>query len=166
MSLRIISRPAAISLQREIGARAIDAGSLKDSYNARLTKLLPGEAMVAYPLFLTAAQKVSQEAAAAAQPVQAAAGSLDIKVAVLSWVMLLVVIVLRWRATRTAAGSAQWPAVLISAVSFVIWVYVLRGSFGLEHYFSSFSPDRDFYASLFLFAWTTLAPALYTGDPA
>lgn len=177
MSLRIISETSARSLERGLHTGGADAASLQDTYTSRLTKLVPVEAITAYPVFLNAASGIQPRAAVAAEapPALAAVTGPDpIVVFVVSWVFLIMVVVLRWRATMSPDGKAQWPAVIISAISFVIWVYVTKGDFGISSLAGSSNVAgqllerlgnyRDFISSLVLFAWTLMAPALYTGE--
>jgi len=177
MSLRIISAASARNLERGLHTGGTDAGSLQDTYTSRLTKLVPVEAITAYPVFLNAASAIQPRAAVAAETpalAAAAAPATDpIVVLVVSWVFLVMVVVLRWRATKSPDGKAQWPAVIISAISFVIWVYVTKGDLGFANLVGSNSAGqlltrlgdyRDFISSLVLFAWTLMAPALYTGE--
>jgi hypothetical protein len=160
MSLRIISQNTARNLERSVTTGTRSVAEFEDTYMTRLGKLVPGEAITAYPLFLALAKKFTGSGG-------------GLMVALTSWVVLFVVIVLRWRATMSPEGRAQWPAVLISAIAFVIWVYVMQGDFGLGHAVHNFASQygveidddmRVFVSSLVLFAWTLVAPALYTGD--
>lgn len=184
MSLRIISESSARNLERGLTTGSGDAANLQDTYTSRLTKLVPVEAITAYPVFLSAASNISSQQAApavmppgsgaalaaAAAPV---AGTDPILIFIISWVFLVMVIVLRWRATMSTQGKAQWPAVIISAISFIIWVYVAKGDFGVTSFvgsnavgqvFERVGAYRDFVSSLVLFAWTLMAPALYSGE--
>jgi hypothetical protein len=83
-------------------------------------------------------------------------------------VILVVVMVLRWSATKGPDGKAQWPAVILSAISFVIWVFVMgaNSDFATLLDLSKVAPgiQPQLLSSLALFAWTAIAPALYTGD--
>lgn len=180
MSLRIISEGAARKLERGVHTGGADAASLQDTYTSRLTKLVPVEAITAYPVFLNAASGIQPRAAvpAAADATRALVASGTpatdpIVIFILSWVFLIMVVVLRWRATKSPDGKAQWPAIIISAISFVIWVYVTKGDFGFSNFVGSnvvgqflerLRDYRDFVSSLVMFAWTLMAPALYTGE--
>lgn len=174
MSLRIISQQSARNLESMGGA----GGTLEDTYISRLGKLIPGEAVASYPLFLNGAKTATATTAAPSGPTESlnsALASGDWRlIALTSWIVLLVVIILRWRATKGPDGKAQWQAVAISAVAFVILVYMMEGSFGISNMAAMYTatplPFADiskgaynFLASLGLFAWTLVAPALYTG---
>ncbi len=157
MSLRVISP------QADKGARvhAAEASSVVDSYMERLVKLVPAEAIAAYPLL---------------EPLAETAGNWAVPV--LSWVLLGVVGVLRWHATSTPQSGPQWTAVVIACVSFVIWVYVMDGHFGVYSFFALFYTDGDgafresieagksFLSTLALVVWTLLVPVFYKGDSA
>jgi hypothetical protein len=154
MTLRIISENSARNLERSLHTGGDIGGSLQDTYMTRMTKLVPAEAITTYPLILNTVQSP--------RPWQ--------MVLVVAAVVLVVVIVLRWSATKGADGKAQWPAVILSAISFVIWVIVLganSGDFaGITANLSQSVPwlQPQLISSLVLFAWTAIAPALYTGD--
>jgi hypothetical protein len=161
MSLRIISESTARNMERSVGTGSRSVAELEDTYITRLGKLVPGEAITAYPLFFVGAKQLD-------------GGSVGNMVMLTSWVVFIVVVVLRCRATMSPEGRAQWPAVAISAIAFVIWVYVMEGDFGIASAARTLAPKFSgvplqsdqvkFIASLALFAWTLIAPALYTGD--
>jgi hypothetical protein len=158
MSLRIISEKTARNIESR-AATGSRGAEFEDTYITRLGKLVPGEAIAAYPVFFAGAQKID------------AGSSGNFTVVLTSWVVLLVVLVLRWRATMSPEGRPQWPAIAISGIAFIIWVYVMEGDFGfansvsdLVHNRLSLNLDGKFNASLALFAWTLIAPAIYTGD--
>jgi len=166
-----------------------DASPAGDFYMDRLVKLIPAEAITAYPFLhsraVDVAAMVAEKApgAAAGSTVAAAAagpyGSADWLPAGVAWLLLIVVILLRWQATRGPNGDAQWGAVLISAVSFLLWVPVLDGatggnasgavaSFGIFHVLVNDwgvihwpPPVQKFVPELLLVLWTILVPALY-----
>ena len=114
MTLRIISEASARNLERGLHTGRDIGGSLQDTYITRMTKLVPAEAITAYPLFLNTIQPTS---AGTSRPWQS--------VVLVAAVVLIVVVVLRWSATKGPEGKAQWPAVILSAISFVIWVFVM-----------------------------------------
>lgn len=152
MGLRIVSEVSARTLERNINNGGPAANQLQDTYLTRLSKLVPCEAITAYPIFLNGARATKEE----------------IFVALTSWVVLAVVLVLRWKATlpRESGGKAQWPTVIISAVAFVLWVFVMGGNFGFTANVPEvFKTHHQFISGLLLFAWSTIAPAVYTGDP-
>jgi hypothetical protein len=143
-----------------------------DPYVSRLVKLVPAEAVTVCPVMLQQAQTVT--------PIDGSRWAVYIT----AWAMLLIVIVLRWAATREPGKGAQWGAILIAAVSFFIWVHVLGGDFGFERLIANLAPGgssdsltrnalgnvpnteelRKFASNLSLTAWTLLAPAVYRGD--
>ena len=156
MSLRIISEANARSLERGLHTGRDIGGSLQDTYMTRMTKLVPGEAITAYPLFLNTIQTGPGNP----RPWQA--------VLLVAAVVLVVVVVLRWSATKDADGKAQWPAIILSAISFLIWVFVMGtntdfAAFGLLSN-ATLQVEPQLLSSLLLFAWTAIAPAIYTGD--
>ena len=78
------------------------------------------------------------------------------------------------------SAVAQWLAVAVAAISYVIWVYVFGGYFGIEGLLHSWMPalsgdpgavpDPDMakfkglIGSLALVSWTLVVPAVYKGD--
>lgn len=153
MTLRIISENSARNLERSLHTGRDIGGSLQDTYMTRMTKLVPAEAITTYPLILNTVPSP--------RPWQ--------MVLLVAAVVLVVVVVLRWSATKGPDGKAQWPAVILSAISFVIWVFVM----GANSDFLAIAADLTksapwlqpaLVSSLVLFAWTAIAPALYTGD--
>jgi len=148
---------------------------MDDGYMSRMVKLVPAEAVGPFPFLLDSAQRLPLPQ-----------GSPRWGVYFVAWVLLLVVVVLRARATSEPGAGAQWGGVLIAAVAFVIWVHVLGGDFGLEILLNkmlagagadgisratggALSPDtagqvKTFVSNVTLTAWTILAPAIYRGD--
>ena len=102
MSLRI-SGPDTFAASRGLGAgNTSDAGG--DSYLERLVKLVPTEVIGAYPMLkASAAPNIAHWALPLA-----------------TWILLAVVIVLRWQATYSPDRGPQWTAIALAAVSFVI----------------------------------------------
>ena len=149
MTLRVIAPSADDGIRR----RADAARGSVDSYLERLNKLVPIEAIGVYPLLHNQAIIVGEWA--------------QILVA---WLVLFVVIVLRWHATAMPGRGPQWAAVFIAAVSFVIWVHVMdKGDFGLLTYLQITDSEqvvnaRRFLATTALTLWTILVPVFYTGD--
>ncbi len=117
MTLRIISEASARNLERGLHTGRDIGGSLQDTYITRMTKLVPAEAITAYPLFLNTIQPTT---AGTSRPWQS--------ILLVAAVVLVVVVVLRWSATKGPDGKAQWPAVILSAISFVIWVFVMSAN--------------------------------------
>ncbi len=157
MSLRIISEGSARNLERGLQTGRDMGDSLQDTYISRLTKLVPGEALAAYPLFLNTVPKQD-----GSRPWQA--------VLLVTVVVLIVVMVLRWSATKSPDGKAQWAAVFLSAVSFLIWVTVMGPDLGFTGLqvmsLALLGVPPELPSALALFAWTAIAPAVYTGDKA
>ncbi len=178
MSLRIAS-----GNDTDLGRRGPgDMGMSADLYMDRLVKLIPAEAITAYPFLhsraLDVAENVmSKEAGAGASNLGANLGSAAWLPAGVAWLLLLVVILLRWQATRGPNGAAQWGAVAISAISFMLWVPVLDGAMantGMPSSFGIFHALIDdwkilnwhvdvqrFVPELLLVLWTILIPAFY-----
>jgi hypothetical protein len=126
----------------------------------RLVKLFPAEAISAFPLLMPLATQVGTWA-----------------VWVVAWTLLFVVIVLRWHATSAPQKGPQWPAVVVASISFVIWVYVMKGDFGFYElarhvWLGEGSSPTDagkvesatqFISSLALVVWTIVVPVFYQG---
>ena len=158
MTLRIISEASARNLERGLHTGRDIGGSLQDTYITRMTKLVPAEAITAYPLFLNTIQPTS---AGNPRPWQS--------VLLVAAVVLVVVVVLRWSATKGPEGKAQWPAVILSAISFVIWAFVMgpNTDFSTPMELQRYVPvgiQPQLLSSLTLFAWTAIAPTIYTGE--
>jgi len=95
-------------------------------------------------------------------------GSSSWLVPAMAWMMLLVVILLRWQATRDANGTPQWGAVVIAAISFLLWVPTLdSGTFGIIEFmytmqWINWTPEvAKFVPEILLIFWTLLIPAFY-----
>lgn len=147
---------------------------MEDPYMSRMVKLVPVEAVGPFPFLMQSAEALSVNA-----------GN-RYAVYFVAWVLLLIVIVVRWQATSEPGKGAQWGAVLIAAVSFVIWVYVMKGDFGFEEVLklgrgASSGPEgvtrsafgdaagsaeqtKAFISNVSLMAWSTLAPIVYKGE--
>ena len=161
MSLRVYS-PNAVRTRGDFEAPS------GGSYMERLVKLMPAEAIAVYPLLFNEAKGLSD------------ADNRARAIALISWIMLAIVIVLRWQATTTPERGAQWMAVLVAAISYIIWVYVFGGFFGVEGPLQAYLPvsaaqpggvpDPDvakfksLIGSVALVSWTLIVPAIYTGD--
>ena len=144
-----------------------DSSALAGSYMERLVKLVPTEAVAVYPLLFS-------EASGLADPINRARA-----VALVSWIILAIVIVLRCQATAAPDRGPQWFAVVISVISYVIWVYVFGGQFGVEGWLHLWlgqssgptgllDPDlakfKSLIGSLALVCWTLVVPVVYKGD--
>jgi hypothetical protein len=163
MSLRVYA-PSAI---RTRGGEA-DAAAPTGAYMERLVKLVPAEAVAVYPLLFN-------EARSLADAINRARA-----IALVSWIILAIVVVLRWQATASPERGPQWLAVGVAAVSYIIWVYVFGGHFGIEGFLHPWlpalsgdptaPPDPDMakfkslIGSLALVCWTLVVPAVYKGD--
>jgi hypothetical protein len=133
---------------------ANDEGSKTNAYFERLVKLVPMEVIGAYPLLI-----------------QGAASAGAYAPAITSWILLALVILVRAKATATLGQGPQWPAVAIAAVSFVIWVHVVGGDFGLRLLLDQLGVAIEgretaiaFYRNLALVVWTIVVPLFYKGD--
>lgn len=162
MSLRVYA-PATIQT-REGG----DASALTGSYMERLVKLVPAEAVAVYPLLYNEAKGLAD------------AGNRARAIVLVSWIILAIVIVLRLQSTAVPQRGPQWLAVAIAAVSYVIWVYVFGGYFGIEGWVHPWLPGissdptqlpdpdttkfKSLIGSLSLVCWTLVVPAIYKGD--
>lgn len=173
MSLRVRAPLPPGEVRRGPGGQAIP--QMDDGYTSRLVKLVPAEAIGPFPFLLESAKQINFGDGGARYPVY-----------LVAWVLLIIVIVLRARATSEPGRGAQWGAVLISAVAFFIWAHVLGGDFGFEMLFknqaagvgtdgisrttaavgstTSAEQFRTFAANLSLTAWTIIAPAVYRGE--
>jgi hypothetical protein len=158
MSLRVYA-PSSIRTRGDA-----DPSASTGSYMERLVKLVPAEAVAVYPLLFNEAKSLTD------------AGHRASAVALVSWIILVVVVVLRWQATATPERGAQWLAVAVAAISYIIWVYVFGGYFGIEGWIPPLwgnpgtAPDLDMakfkglIGSLALVCWTLVVPAVYKGD--
>lgn len=167
MSLRVHAR------SRDGAATRGYSGGEADPYMSRLVKLVPAEAVGVYPLLLNQAT--------------ANFGPKHWTTFLVAWVALMVVIIVRYATTRVPGKGAQWGAVMIAAIAFVIWVYVMRGDFGLEPLLAQqtaaappgavtrtpeaaaaiaqgFEKTSQFIANMALVFWTMVVPAVYKGD--
>ena len=145
---------------------------MDDGYMSRLVKLVPAEAIGPFPFLLESAKNVPM-----------ADGS-RMPVYFVAWALLIIVVVLRYTATKEPGKGPQWGGVLIAAVAFFIWAHVMGGDFGFELLLNKGTgPDgisrtaggvgsvlgaeaKNFYANVALMFWTTLAPVVYKGEDA
>lgn len=156
MSLRIVTTSPATRGQALMGVPAAATPPALDSYLERLVKLVPAESICAYPLL------------------SGYAGAQGLWAEVLvSWVLLVVSGVLRWHATKGGTGQPQWPALAVALVSFVIWVGVMGGHFGITALIGwlglgslaeALAAASEFLTVLALVIWTILIPVFYQGD--
>lgn len=91
----------------------------------------------------------------------------------ISWLLLGVSIFLRWNATSIKGQGPQKMAVAIAGISFVIWVNVIGGHFGVRNIIAAagfqelasvLGSAKEFLATVALVIWTILVPVVYTGD--
>jgi hypothetical protein len=109
-----------------------------DPWLARLVKLVPAEIVAVY----LAGRPLAEAHYAGLWPVAC----------------LVLTILVRAVGTSDRRGP-QWISVLVSAVSFVLWVYATGG------HFLTYAVDANL-AALAVLVWTTLVPILWRGDPA
>ena len=109
-----------------------------DPWLTRLVKLVPAEIVAVY----LAGRPLAQENYAGLWPVAC---------------LVLTIVVRAW-GTGDRRGP-QWLSVVVSAVSFVLWVYATGG------HFLTFDVDVNLAALAVLF-WTTLVPVFWRGEPA
>jgi len=112
-------------------------------YLKRLVMLIPGEVV---SLYLVGNGIIPSEA----------------KMVTIVWSILCLffVVLVRSQATGDRANkiSPQWAAVIISSISFVIWVYNMPGPF------QAYNLAIPYIGSLAILAWTFIVPWLYKGS--
>lgn len=126
---------------RIYGSTFKDGAPSEDVYFSRLIKLIPGEivALYTFGIAIFKGDMTGQIVCAAAS--------------------LVALLILRSLATRSSvSGNPQWPAVVISAISFIIWLFVLGGP--IEDFFKVDSRMAAFIMAL----WVTVLPYLYPGS--
>ena len=123
------------------------------AYMDRLLKLIPAEIVALY-----LAGKVQ---IAAQYPVPESSSTATIVWAVWTAVCLVVlVLVRRWATSDGQAGvPPEWPAIGLTAVAFLIWIYSLGDVFQLLGLFNALL------ASLLVLVWTTVVPLFYKPMP-
>lgn len=109
-----------------------------DPWLARLVKLVPAEIVAVY----LAGRPLAHEHYAGLWPIAC----------------LVLTIIVRAFGTADRRGP-QWLSVLVSSVSFVLWVYATGG------HFLTYMVDANL-AALAVLVWTTLVPVFWRGDPA
>ena len=128
--------PAPLRIRRAAPLVAASPADGLSSWMERLVKLVPAEIIAVY-----LAGRAYAEAFPGVWPI----------------VCLALLVVVRVWGTREPPRGPQWIAVAVSAVSFVIWVFAIGGSF------LNWSPDSHI-AALLVLVWTTLVPVFYRGD--
>lgn len=109
-----------------------------DEYFTRLVKLVPSEIVALYLTFK-----------------EVAAAFLD----VWALICLVLLIIVRAWGTQESGVPVQKVAVVIAAVSFVLWVYATGGHFPWVR-----MPDVPGAISVAIGVWTFLIPRFYKGD--
>lgn len=114
-----------------------------DVYLLRVIKLIPSEALV---LYLVGENIIPPDQ--------------KLGMIVFSIVCLLFAFLSRSRLTKDKNHtSPQWQSVIISSISFIIWVYASGGIF------ASFGLYQQWVATLTLITWVFFIPYLYKGEP-
>lgn len=127
----------------ELGFHKVSSSdeSVRD-YFGRLVKMIPGEVI---SLYLVGSGVIPDGKPAA--------------LSIWTGVCLLAVIAIRiWGTTDVPKKlGPQWPVVLISAVSFLIWIYSIGGPF------AAYGLAVPYVASLLVLGWTFFVPIFYKG---
>lgn len=114
------------------------------SYMGRLVLLIPGEVI---SLYLVGIGIIPP----------------DSKIGLIVWavVCLILVVLVRTCGTGDRADNEpiQWTAVVVSSISFVIWIYVMQGPF------QAYGLAIPYVGSLIIMVWTFVVPYFYRGDP-
>lgn len=171
MSLRI-------RVARETGGRRAGEAGGYDFYLDRLVKLIPAEAITAYPFLHSRAVEVADQVAKTPVPANGMIQSAAWLPVGVAWLLLIIVILIRWQSTRVPGQGAQWGTVIIAAISFLLWVPVLDGiaapgaadvpsAFGIFDTLTGWQvlawPDevKKFVPELLLVLWTMIIPHFY-----
>ena len=121
--------------------RADNPSGALEAYLERLLKLIPAEVVSIYPVGRSLIDDDGQQG-------------------LWALICLTICVLFRARMTRGPDGRPQWVAIGIAAISFMIWVYVLGSHVpGL-----SLPAGYKVWPALMLLVWTSLIPALYTGQ--
>ncbi len=122
-----------------------------DSYAERLLKLVPAEAIA---LYLAGRGVIT----GSPDPV----AGLDPQSALLGWGILglVIVVALRWWGTadRKLGESPQIGAVIVSAISYLVWIYSLGDSF------KDYGVHDPKLGGLLVIVWTFVVPFIYRGS--
>lgn len=115
------------------------------SYLDRLIKMIPGEVI---GLYLVGIGAISQNSAP--------------RLVLVIWAIfcLVCVFLARIYGTKEPGKPPQWPLIVISAVSFVIWIYTMPSG-----PFDAFGAYIPVLGSLLVLGWTFVIPFFYKGDP-
>ena len=149
MGRRIVAQSQAAMPKAMAGAKAAAAAPDLSQYWDRLKNLIPTEVSAIYVAGLGVIPEKET-------------------IGIGAWALacLAFVIVFIARQTQTVEGDAtktyptDWIHVAISAVSFVIWVYVLGGIF------AALGLQIAWLGTLLMLGWTFLVPYFYRGNPA
>jgi hypothetical protein len=135
-----IRRPSIDKARRNITK---DTSTQIQSYTERLVKLIPAEVVA---LYLVGLGVIPQNA----------------KLPIVVWaiVCLVLVVLVRTKATgdRINSISPQWGAVVVSTISFIIWVYNMPGPFQV------YQVAIPYVGSLAVLVWTFIVPYFYQGS--
>ncbi|MEM7120576.1 MAG: hypothetical protein AAF563_04815 [Pseudomonadota bacterium] len=167
MSLRIVSKrgaAAGASPQPMAGGPQDD-----DGWSSRIAKLVPAEALGLYGTGLAVLGRSKENettdtlaANTAGEVFLSLAGDPPLTGLLILFVACLVIcVVVRYRATQDPVSKKpQWAAVIVAAVSFIIWVVVLEppaGPVSLGEY--------SYLGALVAVIWGAGVPLFYKGDP-
>jgi hypothetical protein len=73
-------------------------------------------------------------------------------------ICFVLVFIIRIWGTNQPGKGVQWPAVIVAAISFVIWIYAMGGNL-----LNLALPDPGI-ASAAVLIWTVVVPIFYKGD--
>ena len=119
------------------GGEALAEPVYVQNWMERLIKLIPGEVLVVY---------------------LAGKGYAASWLGIWALVCLVLVFVIRAWGTKDRGTSIQWPAVAVSVVSFVLWIYAMGGQF------LNLQLPNPGIASAAVLVWTAVIPIFYKGD--
>lgn len=121
-----------------------------DDWGTRIAKLIPAEALGLYGSAVALVPKPAE----GDPPNRMALGIIVLAACVLLWVI-------RWRATKDpVTGKPQMAAILISLVSFLIWLFAIGWPS------SPIYPPKgsEYVAALVAMLWGTMVPYFYRGQ--
>lgn len=139
------------SLRKAMGANPALAYMLRrpgaadmQGYTDRLVKLIPGEVVGIYLAGIGIIPSTAPRGVVAGW----------------AFVCLGLVVLARAYATSDNARGVppEWKAVIISAISFVVWTYTMPGPF------QRFGLAVPYIGSLLILVWTFVAPYIYVGE--
>jgi hypothetical protein len=143
------------------GVKAVAQGDQDFRYYLdRLLRLIPAEAV---SLYLVGSGLIPPDPLPVSGPPSAGrVGTHAIASTIWAVVCLIAVLLVRIRYTADPQQheGTQWPAVAVSAIAFVIWVYTLGGPF------ADFGIYVPWLGSLLVLAWTFFVPYFYQGKDA